>query len=217
MYMTRMRLDTTNRQTMRALAEPKLFHGAVERSFSGERRRNLWRIDRVAGGFCLMIVSPDKPDLSAAAAQFGFPSDEPAWETRDYEPLLNRVQAGSRWHFRLAANPTTHGSGSASQGMRGKVMPHISAQFQQKWLMDKAAQHGFALDEDDFCAVGQQWFRFRKGGEAGAPVSLLCVTFEGMLTVTDEVLFRKALSEGIGRAKAYGMGMLTIVRPEAMR
>lgn len=46
----------------------------------------------------------------------------------------------------------------------------------------------------------------------GRPVSLLSVTFEGFLTVTDADLFRCTLTEGIGRGKAYGMGMLTVVR-----
>lgn len=42
-------------------------------------------------------------------------------------------------------------------------------------------------------------------------VSFLAVTYEGILQVTDAELFRKALTDGIGREKAYGMGMLTVV------
>ena len=42
-------------------------------------------------------------------------------------------------------------------------------------------------------------------------VTLLQATFEGVLTVTDAAAFRNALTKGIGRAKAYGMGMLTVV------
>ena len=41
---------------------------------------------------------------------------------------------------------------------------------------------------------------------------MLAVTYEGMLTVTDAELFRQALTQGIGREKAYGMGLLTIMR-----
>jgi CRISPR system Cascade subunit CasE len=43
-------------------------------------------------------------------------------------------------------------------------------------------------------------------------VTLMRSTFEGVLQVTDPVLFRQALTKGIGRAKAYGMSLLTIVR-----
>jgi len=38
------------------------------------------------------------------------------------------------------------------------------------------------------------------------------VIFEGSLEVTDRDLFVKTVSEGIGRAKAYGCGMITIAK-----
>lgn len=212
MYLTRMRLDTNKRSTMQALAEPKLFHGAIERSFSGERQRNLWRIDALGGKQYLMLVSEEKPELAAVAQQFGYPDASPAWETRDYTSLLTRIQPGTRWHFRLTANPTKRGPGNASTGARGKVMPHITAEHQQRWLLEKAAQYGFALAEGEFLAVQNQWFQFRKPQDGNRRISLLSVTFEGMLTVTDADLFRRTLVEGIGRGKAYGMGMLTVVR-----
>ena len=46
----------------------------------------------------------------------------------------------------------------------------------------------------------------------GSMVSLLSVSFEGVLEITDEELFKAALTNGIGRGKAYGMGLLTIIR-----
>jgi len=159
-----------------------------------------------------MLVSKEKPDLTAAVQQFGYADADPAWETRDYSPLLDRIIPGTRWHFRLTANPTKRGPGNAATGVRGKVMPHITAEHQQRWLMEKAAQHGFALTEGEFLAVQSLWYHFRKPQEGNRPLSLLSVTFEGMLTVIDADLFRQTLVEGIGRGKAYGMGMLTIVR-----
>ena len=50
-----------------------------------------------------------------------------------------------------------------------------------------------------------------KGAERERPVSLLAVTYEGLLTVTDAALFRRTLTEGIGRGKAYGLGLLTVM------
>jgi CRISPR system Cascade subunit CasE len=34
--------------------------------------------------------------------------------------------------------------------------------------------------------------------------------FEGVLQISDESLFKAALTNGIGRAKAYGCGLLTL-------
>ena len=71
---------------------------------------------------------------------------------------------------------------------------------------------GFSLNEEDFTVVHSQWHIFRKNPSQEAKVRLLAVTYEGVLTVTDTELFCKALTEGIGRGKAYGMGLLTVAR-----
>ena len=49
-----------------------------------------------------------------------------------------------------------------------------------------------------------------KNRNSNKKVRLLAVTYEGILTVTDEDSFRKALVNGIGREKAYGLGMITV-------
>ena len=52
----------------------------------------------------------------------------------------------------------------------------------------------------------------RKGKEQGKNrVSIKGVTYEGILKVCDEDKFKELLVTGIGRGKAYGMGLLTIV------
>lgn len=51
---------------MLAFANRRLFHGAVEAAFEGERKRRLWRIDRLGNACYLLIVSEDKPNLQFA-------------------------------------------------------------------------------------------------------------------------------------------------------
>ena len=62
MYLTRVAIDTKRRETMRALASPGILHGAVERCFTGERKRRLWRIDALQHGTYVLILSEDAPD-----------------------------------------------------------------------------------------------------------------------------------------------------------
>ena len=71
MYLSRAELDPTRRSTMIALTSPQKFHGAVENSFSGERRRRLWRLDRLNGKLYLLLLSEDAPELSGVVEQFG--------------------------------------------------------------------------------------------------------------------------------------------------
>ena len=151
MYLTRMRLNESNPNTAKALASPHIFHGTVERCFGGERKRNLWRIDHLNHQLYLMLLSPDKPDLSAAAAQFGMLGTDCPWETKLYTPLLERITPGSVWHFRLVANPTK--SCVSEPGKRGKVHAHVSVPHQKEWLQTRAAHNGFSLNEEDFTVV----------------------------------------------------------------
>lgn len=213
MYLTRIELDVYRRSTMRALTKPNYLHGAVEAAFPNERERGrrLWRLDTLYGKQYLMLVSEQKPDLQKMQVNYG--TDTP-WETREYTPLLNRIQTDGVWRFCLTANPTK--SCKTEQDARGKVHAHISTQYQEQWLMERAEKHGFSVQPDEFEVVSSQWYSFQKG-EKRRRVSLLAVTYEGILRVTDAEAFRKTLTEGIGRGKAYGMGMLTVMRASSTR
>lgn len=205
MYLSRIVIDPDSRQSLRALDNPEILHGMVESCFSGEHQRNLWRLDAWNGQTCLLLLSREKPNLSPLAEQIGLPCV--GWETRDYQPLLNRIQPGSIWRFRLAANPVTNVPQPESR--RGVVKAITISAHQRDWLMRQGMRHGFLLDLSQFDVVRSEWKIFRNKGRT---VSVLCALFEGVLTVTDASAFRDALLNGIGRGKAYGMGFMTVMR-----
>jgi CRISPR system Cascade subunit CasE len=205
MILTRVPIDRYNRKTLKALSSPNLFHGAVESSFEGERKRNLWRIDNLNGQMYLLLLSETKPDLDSFCSQFGDEKCVP--ESANYDKLLDRIKAGDRFRFRLTANPTK--SVKSGGGERGKVCAHITTDHQKKWLEEKAETNGFFVTENSFDVTESRWYRFKKKNVKG--VTLLSVTYEGILEVKDADLFRNALVHGIGREKAYGMGMLTVM------
>lgn len=207
MYLSRVALDIQKRQTMIALANPQHFHGAIERAFPGERRRRLWRLDALGDHLYLLVLSEDRPDLQPVVEQFG--TGEPP-ETKDYQVLLDRIKKDSVWRFRLTANPTKSVPNAQAPGTRGKVYAHITTAHQEQWLLDRAEKHGFSLQPGAFAVVQAQWKRFQKGHK-GRPVSLLSVTYEGLLKVTDPEAFCQALTEGLGRGKAYGQGLMTVM------
>lgn len=212
MYLSRMELDITKRKTLIALSTPSMFHGTIESAFPGERRRNLWRIDQLGGKQYLMVLSDAKPDLSSAVEQFGIDGGE--WLTKDYNGLLNRVVNGSKWHFRLTANPTY--SVFKEGEKRGRVCAHTTVGNQRQWLLKQSKKHGFLLTEDSFDVASARWYRFGKGtegcGRRNTQVSLLSVSYEGTLEVEDADKFREMLISGIGREKAYGVGLMTLVK-----
>lgn len=206
MYLSRLFLDTTKRSTMKAMACPAHFHGAIESAFSGSRQHPLWRLDTIGDAYCLLILSNEIPDLGAAQTQFGF-SDRPQ-ETKDYSPLQGRIAADSLWRFRLTANPTYS---KPNPNGRGIVCAHKTPEHQMRWLIDQGEKHGFSVLEDASQVSSYRWNQFYKGTEGNRKVTLLAVTYDGILRITDPDLFAEVLTEGLGRGKAYGMGLMTLV------
>ncbi len=206
MYLSRVKLDVTRTRTMQALVNPGILHGAIERAEGlSSRTRKLWRLDDLRGKKYLLVLSEKAIDFSDVAAQFGY---DDAYEAKCYDGLLARVTNGSQWQFRLKANPTIQ-KYDCQKG-RGKVLAHITSAHQETWLKTRAAQNGFCLSDGEFLAMNSRWYKFQKNRTVHSSVRLLAVTYEGVLTVTDAAAFRNALIHGIGREKAYGMGLLTI-------
>ncbi|MBQ3345929.1 MAG: type I-E CRISPR-associated protein Cas6/Cse3/CasE [Synergistaceae bacterium] len=207
MYLSRIQLSLTERSTMKALADLKYFHEALDNCFPGERPGNMWRIDKLKENLYILVLSEEKADLSPFCRLFS-PSEN-SWETKDYDPLLGRLRNGSIWRFRLSANPTYYAKAKDPITVRGKVRAHKTTEHQREWLIKQSQKNGFQLAADGFEITENKWLRFHKSG--GNVVTILSVTYEGLLMVTDVELFRKALTNGIGRGKAYGMGLLTIM------
>ena len=204
MYLTRVELNLNKRETQFAFTTPNKFHGAIETAFKTRQNRNLWRIDRYNGKYYLLLLSEEIPDMEKFISQFGDCKILP--ETKEYDRLLDRITKDSLWHFRLVANPTY--SKKTKEG-RGKVTAHITPEHQMEWLKCKSEKYGFELIEDSYMVTSKEWKVFSKK-EQNKKVRVLFVAFEGTLIVKDADKFKKALTEGIGRGKAYGAGLLTV-------
>lgn len=211
MYLSSIKLNTASRMTMQALASPAMFHCAVEYSFPGSRegKRRLWRIDTLKGNKYLLLLSEDKPDLNKLADKYGFSND---YATKSYDKLLDNIEEGNLFRFRLTANPT-YSKSTGNKDERGKVHAYKTESDQREWLIKKGEQLGFCVSNEDFEITEAYMRKFNKRRDRSSPtVILMSVTYEGTLKVTNKELFKKALCDGIGREKAYGMGLLTIMR-----
>ncbi|MBR4986492.1 MAG: type I-E CRISPR-associated protein Cas6/Cse3/CasE [Proteobacteria bacterium] len=234
MYLSRIELDVKKRDTMRALNWPVVMHGAIESSFQDKGERKLWRVDYLKDRCYLLVLSETLPDFTRLAEQFSAPGTKS--EHRNYQPLLDRVQNGQKYRFRLCANPvhcTKRDVGLSSKTDRGVIKAHVTQDQQCQWLIDKAPNCGFSLDIGEkvmksnkqgeqseawthpgFDIVHTTWRTFGKRLDDKSQknkVTLRTATYEGTLTVTDANLFRQKLIGGIGREKAYGCGLLTII------
>ncbi|MBU0992010.1 MAG: type I-E CRISPR-associated protein Cas6/Cse3/CasE [Proteobacteria bacterium] len=115
------------------------------------------------------------------------------------------------YFFDLYANPTRSvkkpdgRGGFTKNGHRLTLMDHAS---QVDWLKRKGKDHGFTLVDDVPLRIDKPVnHRFKRNGDTGLHIG---VRFQGILHVTDKVVFQKAFHEGIGTAKGFGFGMLMI-------
>jgi CRISPR system Cascade subunit CasE len=148
----------------------------------------------------LLLLSRDKPDFFTFSGQFGIAGQ--AWETRDYTSLLERLNEGQTWRFKLTANPTHSGSNYGDK--RGKIYAHMTIERQEEWFTNQAEKYGFSAQ---FAVTERDLKIFYRNNNR---VTLNTVTFEGILRIDNVQLLRSAMIDGIGRGKAYGCGLLTL-------
>ncbi len=206
MYLSRVKLNYDLRNTKRALANLEIMHAIVMGCFDGSvnQQRPLWRVDRLAGRFYLLLVSAERPDFTSLLPQITSNTADAA-EIKDYDPFLVSVTVGIKYRFRLCANPTHSVSQGSASNKRGKVYGHVSVDQQKEWLEKRAMKHGF--EPLSFEVTGRSLQKFKRQGRT---VTLALASFEGLLKVSDPDLLRETLSYGLGRAKAYGCGLMTI-------
>ncbi len=224
MYLTRFRVNAARRGAQKLLGSPQAMHAAVLAGFARPEdharpgARTLWRLDRGSQRETLLyIVSPGRPDLTHLVEQAGWPTTE-TWETRSYTPLLDSLAASQVWAFRLTANPTRDGR-KAAGAPDTQRFGCVTADQQTAWLSERSKRHGFTIAEQadgglNLVVRERQSLTFaRKRGER--PVTLATAGYDGVLRVEDPERFRHVLSNGLGHARAYGCGLLTLARVEA--
>ena len=216
MYLSRVKIDAYNRKKLKELNHLGAYHAWVEDSFpeerekpKNERTRKLWRVDELRGEYYLIVLSENKPDFEKLE-KYGVKNTA---ESKSYERLLDSIKPGMRARFKIELNTVYSNAKNAEKGKRGRVVP-VPHEKLGEFFFDRTEKNGFSVNKNELAItnIGKKLFRRKKeDGEKETRVNLVSATFEGILMVTDEERFRETLVMGIGRKKAYGFGLLTII------
>ena len=218
MYLSKLELNPRSREARRDLAQPYELHRTLARAFPAPEGQDY----RAAHGVLFRL----EPALAPGGRPFVLVQSltAPIWPSlpTDYlrglaqaKPLVLACTAGQVLGFRLVANPTKKVTAPGQrQGKRVALLDTggDGPTPAQQWLRRKAELGGF-----DLLHVLTEEFHLGSGrpavGAGKLQLPLHGVRFDGLLRVSDPVRLQAAVRSGIGPAKAFGFGLLSLARP----
>jgi len=167
----------------------------------------LFRIDPLLAGRAMIIVqSAAKPNWDYAFQNAGYLLAGPP-QVKEFAPDF---QDSRLYKFRLLANATrkidtkTREDGTKSNGNRVPV----SAEKIKEWLQVRGARCGFHIRENDLDV--RTGYLNASTGNDDASKRFFYARYDGLLQATDATALRQAVTGGIGPAKGFGFGLLSV-------
>ncbi|WP_424892224.1 type I-E CRISPR-associated protein Cas6/Cse3/CasE [Streptomyces sp. XH2] len=211
-HLTRIKIDPWSRDAGTDLKDAQALHrrvlslvpdqlGAATRQAAGV----LYRLERTPHAHTLLIQSTAPLHLEALPVGYAAATDE-----RDITPLLTWCQPGKAIRYRIDAVATasisTDERDSKGRRKRGRRIPlHGPAAI--NWWHYHANRAGLSPDPATTHASPQpDLVGWKDNGRIGERLT----RFEGTAHITDRDALRTAITTGLGRARAYGAGLLSI-------
>ena len=195
MFLSRLRLDPRHRGVRRDLGSPYEMHRTLWRAFPDRQSRVLFRVDADEGLSppVVLVQSQVKPDWTALDDDSGSVLDSACKE------IALGLSVGQLLRFRLRANPTV-----CRDGRRLGLQTPAD---QLAWL-DRQVKRAGA--ETVSSSVTRSILQTTRRGPT--PQVHQVVDYDGVLRVLEPDLLVAAVESGIGKAKAYGCGLLALAR-----
>ncbi len=200
-----MRLNPGDRRCRKDMAAPHDMHRSLMSMFpqapdgSDSPRQHfgvLWRIEP-ADSPTVLMQSSQAPDFHQ------LPSGYASCQTKLIDDHLASLEAGQALAYRVVLNPIRISRRSGTE--KRTVVP---SKERPAWWANLAPKAGLRLHEAPVLTGLHDRYLRRPG--AGFP--LYSVRVDGTAEIADPELLRAAAAEGIGRAKAWGCGLLTVAR-----
>ncbi len=232
MFLSRLMLDVRSRAVRRDIADCQGLHRTVMSAFPngvgmGARAelKILHRLEEGPAGPLLYVQSEAAPDWSGLPA--GYLLEAPMGlknpGVRFLDAEWRTLTVGDRLHFRLRANPTRRAGTDegraalrAEAGVKGGQRLGLRTDAERvDWLVRKGQTAGFVIagtrmdpQVPDVRVATDRVGGVREPGD----LQFSSATFDGALVVTAVPALLTALRDGVGSAKAYGFGLLSVAR-----
>lgn len=205
MYLAKIDIDIRKPEAAMALTNPEIIHKSLSNCIgaaTGERGKILWRIDKSqkTAKRTLLIQTNTEVGFSRAVETLG-KSSTGYQQKRVYDTM----NAGETFQFCFKGNPvvTKNGHKIPLNINPTERFPYSA----NEWFKDIFARNG--LEVLSFSRTEYENVAFKKF-QGGMTVRFITATWVGTVRVTDAEKATNALRNGIGHAKCYGCGMLSV-------
>lgn len=217
MFLSKLELDPSHWDVQRDIADAAQMHRTVMRGFpqrDGDGARAafgvLFRLEASEWQSVVIVQSAVEPDWGNLPDGYLVTA-----ERKSIDSFLASINADARYRFRLLANPTRKVAVDTEpprSGYNSRRKAIVDEEGRLRWLTRRAETSGFAFAEEGGQLALRQVNRppIGRGGRGRNALHVRPVLFEGRLKVVDVDSFRNAIETGIGPAKAYGCGLLSI-------
>ncbi|MFF9307097.1 type I-E CRISPR-associated protein Cas6/Cse3/CasE [Streptomyces sp. NPDC014777] len=205
--LARIRLNPHSRDVQRDLGDATQMHRTLMRLVPdnlGDSPRHqtglLYRLEETDRTSTLIVQATTPLDLTRLPPGYGHT------DVRDLTPMFQALRKGIAVRYRIVLNPVKQERLPLDQkGRRGKRVPLTGPEADQ-WWTSRAAEAG--LDVQTVLPSPAAPVRFRTKNATGMRHSL--IRYDGTAQITDPQTLTQALLTGIGRAKSYGAGLLSL-------
>jgi CRISPR system Cascade subunit CasE len=165
----------------------------------------LFRAEDTPTGTHILLQSTYQPDIARLPDGYGTALSRPL------DPLLDALRPDLAVRYRCVASPVRKPGATTRAAYGLPAVVALSGAAADEWWARQSESCGLrVLDLTSQPLDTIRGTRGRRGAAAKERISHNRTRFVGRAIITDPELLRTKIVEGIGRAKAYGCGLLSI-------
>lgn len=199
MILTKLEMSQS-RNTFSYLSNAQKLHGLITGIFGSSQSNAhiLFRTVAKNGGLEIFVYSDSFPVCVNEGVKIT--------GMRDLSEWMDHFKEDDILRFDIITAPSKKVKVDGSKNSRRILIKNYDDRL--LWWERKAKQNGFRIISIN--EVGQNSLYAHHSPEKGGDLHMHPIQYQGVLRIVDVMLFKKALSHGIGPDKAYGLGMMLI-------